>query len=65
VDAETQLPENEQAPALSDDPERVRDGADPGSPQIRRFAFLTHLAMITLVSKFRNRTDSVLGDRTR
>ncbi len=42
VDAEANLPDNEQAPALPDDLERVSDGADPGSSEISRFAFLTH-----------------------
>lgn len=46
VDAKTQLPQYEQAPALSDDLKGVSDGADPGSPQIGRFAFLTHLATV-------------------
>ena len=45
-DAESELPENEQAPALPDELERVSDGADPGCPEISRFAFLTHAAMI-------------------
>jgi hypothetical protein len=48
VDAETKLPKNEQAPALSDDLECVSDGADPGSPKISRFGFLTHGATIPL-----------------
>ena len=46
VDAETQLPKNEQAPPLSDELERVSDRADPRSPEISRFAFLTHSAMV-------------------
>lgn len=58
VDAETQLPENEQAPALSDDLERVSDGADPWSPEVSWFAFLTHSATVTHGSKSDNRTYS-------
>jgi hypothetical protein len=57
VDTETQLPKNEQAPALPDDLERVSDGADPGSAKIRRFAFLTHGASIAC-SESENRIDS-------
>ena len=58
VDAETQLPENKQAPALSDEGERVSDGADSGSPKVSRFVFLTHPAIVARGSRSENRTDS-------
>jgi hypothetical protein len=56
VHAEVDLPQDEQAPAFTDDLERVGDGADPRTPEVRRFAFLTHMAMIALVSESINRT---------
>jgi hypothetical protein len=64
VNAETDLPQDEQAPALPDDLKRVGDGADPRTPEVRRFAFLTHIAMIALAGEFRNRTYMASGDRT-
>ena len=64
ADAEAQFPENKQTPALSDQLERVSDGADAGSPEISRFAFLTHPAMVAVTSKSEIRTDMIRGDRT-
>ena len=63
LDAESQFPENEHAPALADDLERVGDGADTGSPEVSRFAFLTHPARVTVASESGIRTNSVAGDR--
>jgi NAD(P)-dependent dehydrogenase (short-subunit alcohol dehydrogenase family) len=39
VHPETDLPQDKQAPALPDDLERVGDGADPRTAEVRRFAF--------------------------
>jgi NAD(P)-dependent dehydrogenase (short-subunit alcohol dehydrogenase family) len=49
VHAKADLAQDEQAPPLADDVQRVRDRAHPGAAQIGRFAFRTHAARVACV----------------